>query len=331
MIDGHEQVLLSALMNGTAELPVTTADFSSPPNRTIFKCINGLTNRSFLAVTDALRRHGELQNVGGAHRITEISGLPHDAANVKYALDCILEVSREHRAAEIGAQLHKGNLTLSQAQEQLSQLSEPQLDLPPIEDGSALIAKQIVLPDDVIVGVLHRGGKGVLGGAAKSFKTWLLINLGVSVAAGTPWLGYPTKQGRVLFINLEIQPSFFANRIRVVCDELQVKIKAGYLHVWNLRGHAADLSRLLPQLLRGIGRDHYDLIILDPIYKLLGSRDENKAGDIASLLNQIERLAVLTGAAVIFGAHYSKGNQAGKESIDRVGALACSHATLTRF
>ena len=61
------------------------------------------------------------------------------------------------------------------------------------------------------------------------------------------------------------------------------------------------------------------LIIIDPIYKLLGLRDENKAGDIASLLNEIEALAVETGAAVAFGAHYSKGNQAGKEVIDRIG------------
>ena len=61
------------------------------------------------------------------------------------------------------------------------------------------------------------------------------------------------------------------------------------------------------------------MIVLDPIYKLLGARDENKAGDIASLLNEIELLAVKTGAAVAFGAHFSKGNQSQKESIDRIG------------
>ena len=37
------------------------------------------------------------------------------------------------------------------------------------------------------------------------------------------------------------------------------------------------------------------------------------------MLNEIEALAVETGAAVAFGAHYSKGNQAGKEVIDRIG------------
>ena len=36
-------------------------------------------------------------------------------------------------------------------------------------------------------------------------------------------------------------------------------------------------------------------------------------------MNEIEELAVRTGAAIAFGAHYSKGNQSQKESIDRIG------------
>ena len=62
----------------------------------------------------------------------------------------------------------------------------------------------------------------------------------------------------------------------------------------------------------------YGLIVLDPIYKLYGNTDENSASDVAALLNSIEAVAVRTGAAVAFGTHFSKGNQAGKNSIDRV-------------
>lgn len=39
---------------------------------------------------------------------------------------------------------------------------------------------------------------------------------------------------------------------------------------------------------------------------------------MARLLNGLEELAVSTGAAVAFGAHFSKGNQSAKESIDRI-------------
>jgi hypothetical protein len=73
------------------------------------------------------------------------------------------------------------------------------------------------------------------------------------------------------------------------------------------------------ELRRRIPTDVYALIIVDPIYKVLLGRDENKAGDIASLMAEIEELAVRSGAAVAFGAHYSKGNQSQKESIDRIG------------
>jgi AAA domain/CHC2 zinc finger len=192
--------------------------------------------------------------------------------------------------------------------------------LPPIQDAADMIASPIILPDDVIEGVLHRGAKMVFGGASKSYKTWTLLDLSVSVSTGVDWLGkFPTKRGRVLFINLELQAPFLAKRIRAICDERQLTIQPGYFKLWNLRGHAADLSKLLPLLLQQITPGEYALIIIDPVYKTLGQRDENKAGDIANLLNQVESLAVHTGAAAAFGAHYSKGNQALKEAIDRVG------------
>ena len=322
IFDGHECVVLSALMNGADALPVTADDFASPPNRMIFNRINGLTNRCPLAVQDALQRHGELDKIGGVGRFTEIATMTHDEPVLKYSLDQVLERSSKLQAAKIGEQLQSGGITPEQAHERLNEiLRRTESDLPPMEDAAELVSKPIDLPPDVIEGVLHRGAKMVLGGGSKTFKTWTLIDLAISVASETSWLGnFPTKRGRVLYINLELQGAFFANRLQTVCDKNQVELEPGYLTLWNLRGKAADLSKLLPMLLRQIGRDMYVLIIIDPIYKLLGGkRDENKAGDIASLLNEIEKLAVETGAAVAFGAHYSKGNQAGKEVIDRIG------------
>jgi len=91
------------------------------------------------------------------------------------------------------------------------------------------------------------------------------------------------------------------------------------LTVWNLRGHSCDIGILSTRILPDITAGAFSLVLLDPIYKCLGGRDENKAGEIATLLNQIEHIAVESGAAVAFGAHYSKGNQSGKDSIDRIG------------
>jgi hypothetical protein len=52
MVEGHEQVLLAALMNGAAEFSIVPDDFSSPPNRKIFEAVTSLKkNRGLLAKT----------------------------------------------------------------------------------------------------------------------------------------------------------------------------------------------------------------------------------------------------------------------------------------
>ena len=67
------------------------------------------------------------------------------------------------------------------------------------------------------------------------------------------------------------------------------------LHLWNLRGHNADLTLLRPKLEEQLARHQFGLIILDPAYKVLGDRDENANGEIAGLMNELEALAQRTG------------------------------------
>jgi hypothetical protein len=190
---------------------------------------------------------------------------------------------------------------------------------PHIEDCDALLAEKLEAPPELIRGVLHRDTKLVLGGASKSFKSWSLLDMAASIALGMPWWGLPTTQGRVLYVNFEIPRWAFRLRLQSLCEAKQAKSFNGNLKTICLRGKADDAEKMLARVEREIGRDKYDLIILDPIYKMLGDGDENKAGDIAKILNRVEALLVKTSAAVAFGAHYSKGNQAGKEAQDRIG------------
>jgi hypothetical protein len=174
-------------------------------------------------------------------------------------------------------------------------------------------------PPELVQGILHQGSKLIVGGTSKGRKTMALIDLAVSVATGTPWWGFPCKQGQVCYINFEIQEAFFAQRVQAVCEAKGVTLQPGMFHVWNLRGHGEGIENIVDDLMAVLRHRAFVLIIIDPIYKALGDRDENKAGDVASMLNQLERIAVKTRAAVGFGAHYSKGNQSLKEAIDRIG------------
>jgi RecA-family ATPase len=194
--------------------------------------------------------------------------------------------------------------------------------LPAIESYSDLEGKQIEEPAELIKGVLHKGSKMVIGSNSKGRKTMLLIDLALSIASGTDWLGYETVQGRVLYINLELQEFFFRKRRKRIADAKELTNSERFgpnFDSLTLRGYAGDATMLIPSFINKIGTRQYDAIIIDPTYKLMGAnRDENATKDIASLLNEFEKLAVQTGAAVVFVSHFSKGNQAAKEAIDRI-------------
>jgi RecA-family ATPase len=207
--------------------------------------------------------------------------------------------------------------------------------LPAIQDACELCATELVLPQALVQGVLHRGSKLSLGGASKSYKTWTLLLLALCVAYGLPWLGCETIAVKVLFLNLEIQTAFIQRRLKALAQSLGITQEPGRLDVWNLRGHATSHQEIFPKIAERVGDGAYGLVVLDPIYKLYGSSDnENAAGDVAGLMNSVESLAVKTGAAVAFGAHYSKGNQSSKEAIDRVsgsGVFARDPDSLLNF
>ena len=89
------------------------------------------------------------------------------------------------------------------------------------------------------------------------------------------------------------------------------------LTYWNLRGNREPIQILIAHLqLSGLA-DAFDLIILDPYYKISAAFDENAAGEVAEVMHLVEDFAQATGAAFMFSHHFSKGNKAEVDSIDR--------------
>jgi hypothetical protein len=184
------------------------------------------------------------------------------------------------------------------------------------------IDREIPEPPEVIKGLLHQGSKGIIGGGSKSFKTWTLVDLAVSVAAGEPWIGLETTKGKVVYVNLEISEASFQKRVQKIVETKGLNLDQlraeNNLAVLNLRGFNASIERLVVRLKARCGEVSFSLIVLDPLYKLLGKRKENAAEDMTSLFNLVEQIAKETGAAIMIGSHFSKGNQATKDSIDRI-------------
>lgn len=235
---------------------------------------------------------------------------------------CLAEIKRlyvKRTLARLGTEFAAGDAEIDDActrLEALRRLSGRNGQLPSMISAADLCSNPPSAPPEIIAGVLHRGSKMVLGGGSKSFKTWLLLDLAYRAAHGAPWFGFDTASGPILYLNFELPAFAIQSRLRELGTAIDLPIPAA-LQLWNLRGYAADATTLLPVICAEARALNPALIVLDPLYKILGPRDENASRDMANLMNMIERLALDTGAAVVFGAHFAKGNASLKEAIDR--------------
>lgn len=182
----------------------------------------------------------------------------------------------------------------------------------------ALIADaSICEPKPLVYGVFHQGTKIVIASVSKAGKSLIVVDIGVSVATGTSWLNYETVKGPVLIVNFELQPAFMKKRLQELLERRKLD-PGDNLVIWNVRGKTADFEALLENIIEFAKNKGFVLIILDPIYKAMVGKAEGSASSVGLLCNQLERLAELTGAAVLFTHHFPKGNAKKKSVIDRM-------------
>jgi hypothetical protein len=191
------------------------------------------------------------------------------------------------------------------------------------------ICKETIPEAKVLIsGLLMKGHLMALGSKSKQGKSWTLQNLGVCLATEKKWLGiHQCYAANVLYVNFEILKFNFRKRIKTVCDHLGVNAGKGKdlhkLTCWNLKGmvpNYKDFQEKLREALvdAGLSQSKFDCVIIDPWYRMAGGIDENSAGQVGDVLNAFESLAAEFDLAVIYIAHFSKGNQANKDAIDRI-------------
>lgn len=177
------------------------------------------------------------------------------------------------------------------------------------------------LPDlapPLIDGVLRQGHKMLVGGPSKAGKSFGLIELSIAIAEGAKWLGFQCTQGRVMYVNLELDEASCFHRLRDVYTAMGIQPNnIGNIDIWNLRGNTVPMDKLAPFLIRRAMKKNYIAVIIDPIYKVI-TGDENSADQMAHFCNQFDKVCTQLDCAVIYCHHHSKGSQGGKRSMDRV-------------
>jgi hypothetical protein len=200
-------------------------------------------------------------------------------------------------------------------------------EFPWVVDDASICDDPPPLAEVLIPGILKRGEKMVLGGASKSYKTWTMIDLAISAASGVSWWNY-APSGRplkVLYLNLEIQRPEFIQRMNKVLAAKGLDTPKD-LKIIHLRGMCEDHSTLLPRIAKFLEQQDPDengerwmpdIIIIDPIYKIL-TGSESDIEVMSGLLRSVENLGHRCNAATVMACHFAKGNSLDKAVLDRV-------------
>ena len=188
--------------------------------------------------------------------------------------------------------------------------------LPRIISVAEFLGNPSKLPEEVIESVVRQGQKMMISGASKSGKSFLLIELAIALAEGTKWLGFQCRISEVMYINLEIDRNSLIHRFMDIYEALGIKPNNAHsISIWNSRGSSKPLDELIPELIQKATLQGGDVIILDPIYKVMMG-DENNATDMANLTNLFDKICYETGCTFVYSHHHSKGAQGFKKSTD---------------
>jgi hypothetical protein len=155
-------------------------------------------------------------------------------------------------------------------------------------------------------------------------KSYLVLNMALSIATGCDWLGREVKQGNVLLVDNELHLQTLSDRVHKVRSAMGLSEPdiEGRVDILSLRGQMVDIEGLGPLLANM--QDRYRLIVLDALYRFIPAGvSENDNAAITQIYNRLDSYATMTGSAIALVHHSSKGDQSTKGVTD-VGAGAGS-------
>jgi AAA domain len=163
----------------------------------------------------------------------------------------------------------------------------------------------------LVEGLWGANSVGVIGGAPKCAKTWLGLDMALSVATGTACLGkYAVPEpGPVLVYLAEDALPVVRERIDGMSRHRGLDLALVEIHVITAPVLRLDRDRDRARLLETTKRLQPRLLLLDPLVRLHGI-DENHAGEVAELLAYFRSLQRQLDLSVLL-VHHTRKNAAG--------------------
>lgn len=194
-------------------------------------------------------------------------------------------------------------------------------------------------PGWLVEGWWQKDSHGIVAGEPKTYKSTFVTDFASSVASGKPLYGiYPVhNKGPVLMVQEENSPFLLKDRFRKVALHKgiltgKVKVRTKYdvrvkfppdlpLHFLNNKGFDFTEEESREQLERKIQEVKPVLVIFDPLYLMLGGKDENSSKDIRPILNWLLNIRYAYGCAIMVVHHWNKSGTSSRGGQRMLGSV----------
>ena len=155
------------------------------------------------------------------------------------------------------------------------------------------------------------GGVGLVGGSPKSLKTWIGLELAVSVASGTPCLEQfrVHQRGPSLIYLAEDRLCAVKERLRALCKHRGLDIETLDVLVITDSSLRLDQEVDVNRLDEALASHTPKLLLLDPFVRLHRA-NENDAQDVAGILASLRELQRRHEVAIVVVHHTRKNSRA---------------------
>lgn len=148
---------------------------------------------------------------------------------------------------------------------------------------------------------------GIVGGPPRAYKSWLALDMAVSVASGSPCLGvFPVRRsGPVLLYAAEGSDSSLRSRLESIARSRQIDFNSLDVRVITVDRLRLDQTGDQERFSATVARHRPSLVVLDPLVRIHGA-DENASSAVAALLGYFRTLQRKAGASVLLVHHTRK-------------------------
>ena len=175
-----------------------------------------------------------------------------------------------------------------------------------IHDVSEYITWNLPVPVFFIEDLLPQGGTMLVYGDPKVRKSWLVEQMAMSISVGDTWLGFRTRQGRVLICQFEISSYAYHDRLRQMGRHYNLQAQKLYEDTKPLT--YLDDEEVFNRFVAEIRESGIlpEVIILDCMSACFGG-DENNGEQMAEFIRKMVRLKDEFGASLVIVHHANKG------------------------